>query len=817
VLLYELLTGSTPFDSRQLSSGGIDEMRRIIREVEPPCPSSRLSTLDADRLSAVAHQRRCDPQRLGRLVEGDLDWIVMRCLEKDRTRRYDTAVGLAEDIQRHLSDEPVQARPPTLAYRTRKFVRRNKIAVFATSAIATAILLGLALATMGFLQARRQSEIASKEAARSQQTAQFLKDMLKGVGPSVALGRDTTMLREIVDKTAERVDKDLKDQPEAAIDLRLTLASVYRDLQLFKKMEVTARETARIARAHFGEENLALADALGQLGVALFYLCERDEAEVVTRQSIALHRKLRGDGSLEEADALESLGHVLKHKWALTGCREDKRHFIDEAESAARAALAMRRKRLSNDSEEVARALRTLSQVLSIQDKLSEAEDAAAAAVAISQRLFGDEHPRTASCSSELGYVIAKSENRLAEAESILRKALENQIKTQGDGKLLQHNAHKDLAGVLQRQGKYDEAEIHFRAALAIARKEMGPDYPDLIVFLSYLAAFLRDRGRPAEARTPAEEAFALCQRLPDLTDPFSRQKAFLLLTEVLIELGDIAAFETVAAQFLQDSRANFPADDPWLAVSLANLANILRQNGKLAEARPLAEEAVSICRRYPGRIEGWMQERASDALRQVLTDLGDTVALDALATQLINNAELAGNADQLAAAYAGAIPLLMAGGRQTEAEDLCRKLLALTPQNGNADSTVAWFLATAENPAYREPALAVELAKEAVELNPKAGSWWNTLGAAHYRAGDWEPALEALGKSMELRQGGNSHDWFFVAMTHWKLGDRAEARRWYDQAVAWMDQNQPNNAELRRFRAEAGELIAEQSPATQP
>ncbi len=1050
VLLYELLTGSTPFDSRQLSSGGLDEMRRIIREVEPPPPSSRLSTLGADRLGIVAHQRHCDPQRLGRLVQGDLDWIVMRCLEKDRARRYDTAVGLAEDIQRHLSDEPVQARPPTLAYRARKFVRRHKVGVLAASAIAAAILLGLTLATIGFIHARRQSQIARKEAARSRQTAQFLTDMLQGVGPSVARGRDTTMLREIVDKTAERVDKDLKDQPEVQIGLRLTLADTYSALAMYKQMEEMARGTLRLARAHGGEENLAVADALGQLGRALMFLRAIDEAEPVTRQAIAMQRKLRGIGSVQEADSLVNLGDVLRHQNNLHPGDQNK---LDEAEAALRAGLEIRRSRLGNESTEVAWALRALTILFRERQKLGEAEAADREALAIHQKIYGDEHPYTADNFTSLGATLS-SQNRLDEAESLYRKGLGIMKRDEGKGTWGGHqaSAHAAFAGILESKGELVEAESEYRQALDIARRTMGEDHLDLPRYIADLAHFLRRNGTLAEARPLAEEAVAICQHESGRVGRWVQDRAFDALRDVLTDLGDTAAVEALDYELLQSLRAALPADDPsllraqfnlasilrqngkldeasqtclqaaqqchevlpqferlttdrsrhqdcwgfaityeqiaqllnklghreeaegayrdaqaiwiplvadfniedhrwhlavnhdalghllrdsgrldeaaasyqealaiweklasetdnidrhihllltrsaladllrtrgesdkaqlllrdaeaacreaiaicqqrpkavdawmqnwafdtlsgvltalgdtstleaaatqavqnlrarspadegYLAVALANLANILRKDGKLADARPLAEEAVLICQRQISRVDPWMQDRAFDALKQALTQLGDTSALASLAIQSIDRAEQGGNADQLAAAYASAIPLLMAGGRQTEAEDICRKLLALAPKNGQPSNLAAWFLATAEDSTFHEPALAVELAIKAVELNPQAGSWWNTLGVAHYRAGDWQPALEALGKSMELRKGGDAHDWFFLAMTHWQLGDSAEARKWYEQAVDWLDKNDPNNEELelRRFRAEATELMAE-------
>jgi serine/threonine protein kinase len=147
VLLYELLTGRTPFDAKELLQAGLDEMRRRIREEEPMRPSTRLSSMMDVDLTEVAHQRRAEPSKLTRFIRGDLDWIVMKCLEKDRTRRYETANGLAMDLQRYLDNEPVVACPPTAAYRFRKMIRRNKLTFAAVSAVAAALLLGLGIST----------------------------------------------------------------------------------------------------------------------------------------------------------------------------------------------------------------------------------------------------------------------------------------------------------------------------------------------------------------------------------------------------------------------------------------------------------------------------------------------------------------------------------------------------------------------------------------------------------------------------------------------------------------------------------------------
>jgi len=178
VLLYELLTGKTPFDAKRILEAGLDEIRRIIREEDPPRPSTRISTLEAAEQTTVASHRQSEPRKLASLIRGDLDWIVMKCLEKDRAGRYETANGLAMDIQRHLNNEPVLARPPTAVYRVRRFVRRHRVSVavalgfFLLLTVATSLSIGLAA------WAERERANAVKARAEADQKAELLADTL---------------------------------------------------------------------------------------------------------------------------------------------------------------------------------------------------------------------------------------------------------------------------------------------------------------------------------------------------------------------------------------------------------------------------------------------------------------------------------------------------------------------------------------------------------------------------------------------------------------------------------------------------------------
>lgn len=157
VLLYELLTGRTPLDPKRLIGAGSEAMLKSIREVEPPKPSTRLSTLQLEELTSIAGQRREDPQRLHRLLRGDLDWIILRALEKDRARRYASANGLAADLRRYLDDEPVTAAPPSLSYQLAKFARRNRGVLLTGAAFAVVLLAGSAMSAWQAVRASRSA------------------------------------------------------------------------------------------------------------------------------------------------------------------------------------------------------------------------------------------------------------------------------------------------------------------------------------------------------------------------------------------------------------------------------------------------------------------------------------------------------------------------------------------------------------------------------------------------------------------------------------------------------------------------------------
>ena len=253
VLLYELLTGQTPFDAKKLLQAGLDEIRRTIRHQEPARPSTRLSTmLDAD-LTLIAKNRHAEPPGLVHLIRGDLDWIVMKALEKDRTRRYETANGLAMDIQRHLSNEPVIARPPSAAYKFQKAIRRNKLAFAAGTAVLIALVAGLGLATISWHQASLEKDKAVQARAGEQEQRKAAQLAEQAAQASATEAQDSAREAQASQKKTELAEKAEQASAKDALASQKNA----------EEQALAARRSAYISHMNLVQQALA-ADDLGK-------------------------------------------------------------------------------------------------------------------------------------------------------------------------------------------------------------------------------------------------------------------------------------------------------------------------------------------------------------------------------------------------------------------------------------------------------------------------------------------------------------------------------------------------------------------------
>ena len=548
VLLYELLTSTPPIDADALRRAGLDELRRLIRETEPPPPSTRLQTL-GDKLATVAESRRAEPATLHKTLRGDLDWIVMKCLEKDRGRRYETANGLGMDLQRFLHHEPVVARPPSNLYRCRKFVRRHRLQVAFAAGLTVAIITGLIFAWIGFARAQRERDraieaeklaqshqlTAQREASRSAQVAKFLKDMLGGASPAIAQGRDTTILRQILDKTASRLKVELAEQPEVEAELRMVLGQIYRDLDDFTIANAMYDRALELRRRGYGDPQLEVADSLHSLADLRQRQRRYAEAESLFREALAIRRQLLGERHPEIARTLSRLASVLKAEGKLAEVNE----LLSQAEQLTRDTLEILRANPESEPEET---LRAMSQLRSTLMKLG----------------------------------------KYAEAETVIREYLAQKSETNSLGGTL-----FDLSQALFYQNKFEEAEVTGREVVAIRRKAFGDAHSETAKALTYLANVLRARGQLPEAEAAVREVVAILdQTAPGSWKDFSSRiklGGILLVEKKHVEAEPLLLAGYAGIQMRRDqSPSSYPAT---LKHVLQLLAQLYEETGKPAEA----------------------------------------------------------------------------------------------------------------------------------------------------------------------------------------------------------------------------------------
>jgi serine/threonine protein kinase len=306
-LLYELLTGSTPVARERLVRASFDEVRCIIREEEPPRPSARVSTLAADAATTIAGRRRIDSRQLAQQLRGELDWIVLRAMEKDRRRRYESPGAFAADINRYLNNEAVQACPPSKLYGLKKLVSRHRGLFSATAAVVISLLIGLAFATYAFLRAEQES-------GRSRQIAQVLTEMLESADPSRGNGADYTV-REMLDEIAGTLDGRF-DDPIVESTLRHRIGRAYFHLGLPNVAEPHLRRALELRN---GQSLSQLDEASILTDLAQTLMCTGGsqynfaEPERAIRKAIEIYRE-EGDAKPELANSLCILGWVLYFK-----------------------------------------------------------------------------------------------------------------------------------------------------------------------------------------------------------------------------------------------------------------------------------------------------------------------------------------------------------------------------------------------------------------------------------------------------------------------------------------------------------------------
>jgi tetratricopeptide (TPR) repeat protein len=819
VVLYELLTGTTPFDSARLKQAAVDEIRRIVREEEPPTPSKRLSALgsrptpyavaakssrqaphavaegagvaDGTRsvpatLATIAAQCRSEPARLVKQVRGELDWIVMKCLEKDRNRRYESANGLATDVEHYLKDEPVQACPPSALYRFGKFARRNKVALLTALLVIASLLIGSAIATWQAVRATRaeqtaiaNSEQAASDAATATAISDLLMEMIDSANPDAGRGAEFTV-RQMLDQFADGLSDQLHNQPEAEATIRLTIGNAYRRLGLLDQAEPQIEAALAQRQDIFGHDHVQFADALVKKAWLLNEQADHVGAESLAREALAIYRKVGAPP--QEIAALDVLSLAIWNQDA----------DVDGRLAPVAQEIFDIAQRNPDGFPQLADLLHRLANRATARGDYLEAERLARRSVALHRKLQGNHHPETAWGLFELGRALG-GQRKFEEAEASYDEALAIFRRYYRNSQKPILGVYSNLAEILSAQG--DEKGLNELRAKALEIDAI--DDPDW--------EWWRTRARLHKSLRQSEQATACFREAITLAPPSEAANLQLELGHTLSDQGKFDEAKMCYYNAVALFRRNNPDSNKPVLASYWNLGRTLWAQGDTDGLDELRATISEIAKLDDPDWESWSLQGA------MLVNMGQWEEGAACFRKALELAEPRWAYDLqlwLAVALAG-------NGKYQEADEALRKALPAKPQEEAAAlSWVAMRLAIVGERFEHCAARAVDLAEMAVQLAPGEKGYWSTLGLAHYRAHQWRSAIRTLTKAVDLSHGGDAQDWLFLAMAHWKHGNKEEARAWYDRAAAWMDKEGTYSPELRRYRRDAAELLGIAAPA---
>jgi eukaryotic-like serine/threonine-protein kinase len=543
VVLYVLLAGLQPFETKQRQKQPLDELLRKLREEEPPCPSTKVST-DRDTTAATAEARGTEPRHLVRVLRGDLDWITMKALDKDRARRYGAPSELAADIHRYLDHRPVLARPAGTGYRLRKYTRRHRVAV--------SVAAGLVLLLAGFVgvqavelrritgerdRANRERDRANQERDRATRITDFMTDMFKVSEPNQARGNSVTA-REILDKASKDIGIGLAKDPEVQAEMMRVMSRTYAALGLYARAHELAERSLDARLSLLGPDDPKTLESMSQMATVLIAEGHYPEAEKLGRQAAAGERRILGVGdpvTLETMDhlavVLGDLGHpdeyeklerevvevgtrslgpdneqILRAKGNLGVALWEQARYAD-AEQVYRQVIDVERRVLGSDDARILGPMGNLGLVLEREGRLAEAEQEFRDTLAIDRRVLGPEHPDTALDMDHLANLLS-AEGRLADAEQMSREELAIRLRVLGPEHPRTLITKINLSDELLKEGHLHEAEKLQRETLTTQTRIAGPENPDTLEMQTYLIKSLNAEGRYPEAEKLARETF---------------------------------------------------------------------------------------------------------------------------------------------------------------------------------------------------------------------------------------------------------------------------------------------------------------------
>jgi serine/threonine protein kinase/Tfp pilus assembly protein PilF len=590
VLLYELLTGSPPFTSKELRTAGYDAMMRMIREVEPPKPSTKLSS--SDELPSIAANRNLEPKSLRKLVAGELDWIAMKCLEKERGRRYETANGLAMDVQRYLADEPVAAGPPSKVYRMRKFVRRNRGPVVAVSFVLLALIAGVIGTTWGLIRAEVEKKLALKRLGQIEKSSEILGSIFTELDPR-AEEKEGKPLRalmgERLDKAVAELDGEAVGDPLAAANLQFTLAKSLMGLGYPQKaipLYIQARETFTKL---LGPDHIQTLASMYSIASAYRDAGKLDLALPLMEEAVTLMKEKLGSDHAETLVARSNLAAL----YADTGRFSLALQQFEET-------LEIRRVKLGPNHPDTLVSLNAVAVSYLRAGKLDQALPRHEETLKLRRTILGPDHPDTLLTLYNLASAYREA-GKLDSAVPLCEEALNRRSATLGRDHPATLESMNGLATCHRDAKRYDLAVPLFEEILKLRKAKRGPDHPETLLSMNNLADGYSHSRKPELAQPLYEEAVRL-----------SKAKLGPEHPDTLMRMGNLATFHLYYGRFelalpLQEEvvkrqKQSTGPNHPQTLQSMSNLATGYLNAGKIQLAIPLYEETVSLLKVNPGR-----------------------------------------------------------------------------------------------------------------------------------------------------------------------------------------------------------------------
>jgi serine/threonine protein kinase len=506
VLLYEVLTGKTPFDADELLKAGLDEMRRTIREKEPERPSTRVSTLRGEELTTTAKRRGLDAPKLINVLRGDLDWIVMKCLEKDRSRRYETANGLAADVKRHLENEPVLARPPSVGYRFQKTFHRNKTLFASAALIVVTLAVAAVVSTWQAIEAKRERQTAQEQAQNARAAKDFIVEQMLALNPFWDSKSEISAEKQAsVERIARAVEMNFARQPLTRAELYLALAAAYAGFGDTQNQRVQAQRSLEIRQTLLPRGHSDTLHAAAELAEAYIRLGQNDLADKFLAQWLREIRPAPIGPSFGEAWLLYEEGWLLR----LQGQADDALPYLHRSIAILNRTLGTGHIRSRN-------VLWNLAVTTQEAGHLEEAERLWTEGLRESERDLGPEHFMTIQFKKGLAYFLLEKGDP-GTAEQLILQILPIYGRLVGTN----HNNALDAEGLLgqayEQQGKIAEAARIYQGLYP--RWARYFPYKTALTKCQVMANFFQRHGYSAQAD-------AVTALLADASEPKSAKNA---------------------------------------------------------------------------------------------------------------------------------------------------------------------------------------------------------------------------------------------------------------------------------------------------